>query len=342
MILVKSLFRANLEDGLTFEESVQMSIKTIRQTPHNTLKMTPFQLHHGRKPRTPIVNLISQPACLKEDWKKTLTNYVLAHPAELRVFAIHDSDGELADYLVRNESRKRGRSVSDNFINYQFFEKETNPNAMKCRHKANKILTAAGETKHTITTTDGKTIQKKLASNPPIFQPSKEAEGARMSTKRCTRFGRFSDEKPCDTHKRLMLENKKLGDQNKQPTSASKTFPTMPSKQTEEIPDITIRSDSQSSSAKGTPKTADIDIELTITAEIKHNNGNETEQTQIPQDNQRPAISSPVGCSTELIQRRIAKNADIIPTGSPQKPSTSVNKRIVDFNFGKRVTIQKQ
>ena len=166
MRTIKSVTRANLKDGLNFEESVRMSIKTIRQTPHNTLKMTPYQLHHGRKPRKPAVNLIGQTACLLADWKKTLTNYVLAQPAELQVFTIHDSDGELADYLVFNESRKCGRSVSDNCKNYQFFEKEFKPNAMKCRFETNKILTAARETKHTITTTDKKTIQKKLASNP--------------------------------------------------------------------------------------------------------------------------------------------------------------------------------
>ena len=91
---IKSLTISNLGDGLTFEESVQMSIKTIRQTPHNTLKMTPFQLHNGRKPRRPIVNLIGQPACLLSDRKKTLTSYVLAQPAELLVFTIHDTGGE--------------------------------------------------------------------------------------------------------------------------------------------------------------------------------------------------------------------------------------------------------
>ena len=45
---------------------------------------------------------------------------------------------------------------------------------MKCRFKTNKILTAANETKHTITTTDGKVIHKKLASNPLKFQPAKK------------------------------------------------------------------------------------------------------------------------------------------------------------------------
>ena len=162
-------------------------------------------------------------------------------------------------------------------------------------------MTVARETKHNITTTDGKTIHKKLASNPLKFQPSKKAEEARKPTKRCTRCGRFSNEELCDTHKRTMLENKKPGQQIKQSTSASKTFPTMPSKQTEKILDIKILSDSQSSRAEETPTTADIDPELTVTVEIKYSNSNETELTEISQDNQTPAISSPVGCSTELI-----------------------------------------
>ena len=63
------------------------------------------------------------------------------------------------------ESRKRGRSVGDNFKNYQFYEKETKAYAMKCRFETEKILRAAKETKHTIATSDGKTIHKKLASN---------------------------------------------------------------------------------------------------------------------------------------------------------------------------------
>ena len=118
--------------------------------------------------------------------EENTTNYVVAQPAELQVFTIHNSDGELADYMVFNESRKWCRSVSDKFKNNQFFEKETNPNAMKCRFKTNKISTAARESKHTITTTDGKTIHKKLASNPLELQPSEKAEKARKRTKRCT------------------------------------------------------------------------------------------------------------------------------------------------------------
>ena len=86
---ITSLTGANMTDGLTFEEGVQLAIKTLRQTPHTRLNTTPFQMHYGRKPRTAITNLIGQPQCLLSDWKKTLPNYVSAQPSELQVFTIN-------------------------------------------------------------------------------------------------------------------------------------------------------------------------------------------------------------------------------------------------------------
>ena len=52
-----------MADGLKFEDSVQLAIKTIRQTPHSRLNKTPFQMHLGRKPRTALTNLIGKPEC---------------------------------------------------------------------------------------------------------------------------------------------------------------------------------------------------------------------------------------------------------------------------------------
>ena len=53
---IKDLIRANLQDGLSFQHSLMVAIKTIRMTPNSRLKLTPFELHKGRKPRTPITN----------------------------------------------------------------------------------------------------------------------------------------------------------------------------------------------------------------------------------------------------------------------------------------------
>ena len=74
-------------DGLLFEEGVNLAIKTIRQTLHSKLNMTPFQMHFGRKPRTAITNLIGRPECLLSNWKKTLTNYVSAVVSEIPIRA---------------------------------------------------------------------------------------------------------------------------------------------------------------------------------------------------------------------------------------------------------------
>ena len=158
-----------MADSLTFEDCVQLAIKTIRQTPHCRLKMTPFQMHLGRRPRTVLTNLIDKPECLLSNRKRTLTNYISAQPTELQVVTINNSEGEMADYLVLNETKKKGRSVIRDSKNYQFYEKENKPNSMKCGFKTNKILTAVAEIGHTVTTSEGMVIHKKLASRPLNF-----------------------------------------------------------------------------------------------------------------------------------------------------------------------------
>ena len=107
--------------------------------------MTPFQMHFGEKPPTAITNLIGNPKSFLPNWKKTLTNYISAQPTELQMFTTNDSGGEIADYVVLNDSKKRTRPVSREFKQYQFFDKGNTPNAMKCRFKTNKILTAVKE-----------------------------------------------------------------------------------------------------------------------------------------------------------------------------------------------------
>ena len=201
-----------------------------------------------------------------------------------RITSFHD--GELADYLILNESSKRGRSVSDNFKSYQFFEKQNKLNALKCRFKTDKILTAARETKHTITTTDGKIIHKKLASNPLKFQPLKKNEETRKPTKRCTRCGRFSNGELCDTHKRVKSELQKQ-------STNSETFPMMPAKQTEKIPDVTIISDSQSSQPEEPPLTDNTDTEITVTADIKYNTNNTDETAAKSKEPKHPRSYHP-------------------------------------------------
>ena len=74
---------------------------------------------------------------------------------------------------------------------------------MKCRFKTNKPLTAVKETKHTITTSEGRIIHKNLASKAIKFQLSRKSEERRKPTNRCSRCGKFCQGEYCDTHKRV-------------------------------------------------------------------------------------------------------------------------------------------
>ena len=190
--------------------------------------MNPFQMHFGRKPRTAITNMIGQSQCLLSNWQKTVTKCISAQPTELQVFTIHDSDGEMADYIVLNDNKKRSRSVSPNIKQHQLYEKEDKPNDMKCRFKKNKTLTVIRETDHTFTKADGKIRQKKLASNPLKFQPQRKPEEARKPTNRCRTCGNFSQGDLFETRRRLMAEKLKQDE-----ASTSKSFPNMPNRETE-------------------------------------------------------------------------------------------------------------
>ena len=251
-------------------------------------------MHLGRKPRTALTNLIGKPECLLSNWKRTLTNYILAQPTELQVVTINDAEGEMADYLVLNDIRKRNRSVSREFKKYQFFEKENKPNSMKCGFKTNKVLTAVKETDHTVTTSEGKVIHKKLASKPLKFQTLKKTEEQRRAISRCRKCGKFSSGELCEAHRNLDNNN---NDALEGP-STSHALPTMPEKRKFKRVVMYDSSSHKSDPTDTSPGEDDLDSEgeeeereeTDIRAEI----GREIERLR----EQTPAPTMQVGCST--------------------------------------------
>ena len=55
---LKKLIITNLEDKTCLTEGVNKALNVMRFTIHTGLKTTPFELHHGRKPRTELTNII--------------------------------------------------------------------------------------------------------------------------------------------------------------------------------------------------------------------------------------------------------------------------------------------
>ena len=51
---LKNLNIAILEDNVGFTESINRALRVMRYTIHTGLKVSPFELHHGKKNREPI------------------------------------------------------------------------------------------------------------------------------------------------------------------------------------------------------------------------------------------------------------------------------------------------
>ena len=55
---LKNSLIANLEDELNLTESVIRALRVMLFTIHTGLKLTPFELHYGRIPRTKITIIV--------------------------------------------------------------------------------------------------------------------------------------------------------------------------------------------------------------------------------------------------------------------------------------------
>ena len=74
---MENLLLANLEDDNNLTESVNRALKLKHFTIHTGLKQTPFDIHHGREPRTELTNTIKDGKSYPSDWSElsvSLTN----------------------------------------------------------------------------------------------------------------------------------------------------------------------------------------------------------------------------------------------------------------------------
>ena len=198
--------------------------------------------------------------------------------------------------MALNDSKKKTRSMSQNFKEYKSYEKEDNLNAMQCRFESNRILTAVKETEHTVITADGNVIHKKLASTPLNFQPSKKSEEARKPANRCRRCGRFSEDEYYET----VAESSSKTGQQQDETSTSKSFPKLSMREQEKYIVITITTDSQSTDGEKSAHHEENNPETGEAAEIDGNIyiSPPTTATSQTLTAQTPMPTSPIGCST--------------------------------------------
>ena len=158
---------------------------------------------------------------------------------------------------------------------------------MTCRFTTNKLLSAVEETKHTITTSEGKTKHKKLASKPIKFQPSRKPEERRKPTNRCRRCGKLCQGEFSDIHKRVYGIPR-----SPQEPCSSYTLPTMPQKRSTYSDIITAHAETDAPE----PQAA------TSADEQREEQNPTAEETQPKEDNtseaNTPLPTTPIQCGT--------------------------------------------
>ena len=152
----------------------------MRVTIHTGQKITPFELHHGRKPRTELTNLVKTEKSFLSNWSETSIS-ANSRP-EIPIYVTRNEDGEVSNHIVMTRTKaeenvlaekspKKKNSVS-NYL-FRFFEKNHNKKSLEGRFQKHQ-QTAVKGTEHTVTTDIGKTMHRKFISDPIIFQKEKK------------------------------------------------------------------------------------------------------------------------------------------------------------------------
>ena len=178
---LKNLIIPNLEDGIVITESVNRALRVMRFTIHTGLKITPYELHHGRKPRTELTNIV-------KDGKTYLYNWLempISAPTrpKIPIYVGRDADGEITNHMVMAKAKAEEKQLTENQKSpkkknsvrylFKFVEKNYNKKSLEGRFQ-NKIQTAVSGTESTIKTDTGNIINGKFISG-PLFQIERKA-----------------------------------------------------------------------------------------------------------------------------------------------------------------------
>ena len=139
---LKNLVIANMEDGKILTESVNRALRVMRFTVHTGLKKTPFELHHGRKPRTELTTIIEDGKTYLSDWSE-LSISAPTRPKVL-IYAGRDADGEITDNIVMARTKAEEKQAIEGVkspkkkssVSYPFKTVEKNHNKKSLEKKS--------------------------------------------------------------------------------------------------------------------------------------------------------------------------------------------------------------
>ena len=169
----------NPEEGTDLTESVNRALRVMRFTIHTGLKRTPFGLHHGRKPRAEITNIVKNGKTYLSDWSEIS---ISANKAKIPICVGRNADGEIMNHMVMAKTKTEEKQANEGpkspkkkiLVSYLFIfvEKNQNKKSLQGRFQ-NEIQTAIDGTGNTLKINTGKIIHQKFISG-PLFQTGKK------------------------------------------------------------------------------------------------------------------------------------------------------------------------
>ena len=95
---LENLISTNLEEIICLTECVNRALNVMRFTIHTGMKITPFELHHGRKLRTELTNVIKDGRSFLSNWSELPVS--ASNRPKIPIYITRNGDGEVSNHLV--------------------------------------------------------------------------------------------------------------------------------------------------------------------------------------------------------------------------------------------------
>ena len=101
-----------MEDGLCLTESVNRALLVKRFTNHTGIKIPPFELHHGRKPKTELTNIGKDGKPYLSSWSE-MTVSAPDRP-KIPIYVGRDAEGELTNHIIMAKTKNEEKQTGEN------------------------------------------------------------------------------------------------------------------------------------------------------------------------------------------------------------------------------------
>ena len=116
----------------------------MRFTIHTGLKRTPFELHHGRKRRTELTNIIKDGKTYLSDWSEISIS--APNKPKIPINVGRDADGDITNHMIMANTKAEEKQANEgpkspkkkNLVSYPFSFVEKNHNKKSLEGKFQK------------------------------------------------------------------------------------------------------------------------------------------------------------------------------------------------------------